>query len=748
MSNLPGWKELKPFVFWCSKVLPTVFDESMTYYEALCQVHEILNNVITDVNLLNQAYKDFVDTANTNYEQFVQQITAKVQELETYMNSYFDNLDVQKEINNKLDEMLNNGTLTNIILSITSSYYYPVIVDSISEMTDTKKLYILSTSGDLYSYKNGSWVNSGISYGSLSNNLTVNNSLIIAGNYKSLLPDLNNVIQNKVYVLSFANGTTSNNLPLNLPNKEIPWRNSIGVLQVFNPVSTGVGCTQIYISGKCIYRRHQYQPSSNQLVWASWIEVTNQNLMEYINPIVGSTNYLTRLPDCNNVWDSSIFVLNFATGTTKQNLPNNLPGKETPWPSSYPGVLETINWNNNVVENLATVQIYYGYNGIYKRFYTMKNNVNQWTDWYELTDKNIKEHVMPTVNTASYNSLLPDLNEAFTSALFILNFPTSTTANNLPLNVPKEEIPWSALPAVLEVINTSNIVESVGTTQIFYGKYGVYKRYFSQLNDDTFWTDWYSITGKNIINVYSTDNIVEVISSAPDNSHIIIHPGEYDIIANYKELYGNDYFNNYTESYHPMGLKIGKDMIIEGIPGHILKADMDSSNQYAQNWFSLLNAGNGNFHLKNLKLYVHNCRYCVHDEYNANTIEYEHIYENCVMENLDQGAGYIQCIGGGMGSNGTIKIHDCEFTSTTANDNDGVVSWHQGQTACVGKIVLKDCVFKNGTFRLSWYGNGNSYVDGYVSNNLVKAKPFTRAENESATIVNVRLFEWNNQINN
>ena len=36
-------------------------------------------------------------------------------ELQNYVNNYFDNLDIQDEVDNKLDEMAESGQLTDII---------------------------------------------------------------------------------------------------------------------------------------------------------------------------------------------------------------------------------------------------------------------------------------------------------------------------------------------------------------------------------------------------------------------------------------------------------------------------------------------------------------------------------------------------------------------------------------------------------------------------------------------------------
>lgn len=41
---------IKPFRFWCQKVLPLVYDDSLSYMELLCKVVNYLNHVIEDVN--------------------------------------------------------------------------------------------------------------------------------------------------------------------------------------------------------------------------------------------------------------------------------------------------------------------------------------------------------------------------------------------------------------------------------------------------------------------------------------------------------------------------------------------------------------------------------------------------------------------------------------------------------------------------------------------------------------------------
>lgn len=50
--------ELKTFKFWCQKVLPLVYDESLSYYEVLCKVVDYLNNMVNDVNKVVDEYEE------------------------------------------------------------------------------------------------------------------------------------------------------------------------------------------------------------------------------------------------------------------------------------------------------------------------------------------------------------------------------------------------------------------------------------------------------------------------------------------------------------------------------------------------------------------------------------------------------------------------------------------------------------------------------------------------------------------
>lgn len=101
---MDGYTKIPTFKLWVANRFPymeTDFD-GITNYELLEALTNYLNNVIKN---------------EENVESNVAKLNQAYLELLTYVKEYFNNLDVQEEINNKLDEMVEDGTLQEIISS-------------------------------------------------------------------------------------------------------------------------------------------------------------------------------------------------------------------------------------------------------------------------------------------------------------------------------------------------------------------------------------------------------------------------------------------------------------------------------------------------------------------------------------------------------------------------------------------------------------------------------------------------------
>ena len=108
-----------PFVTFVTSAVPMVFDNSMSYYEALCALWKWLQDDVIDVINNNASVTELWRAELTEFEEDLtdkfDDLSDEFDQLEEFVNTYFDNLDVQEEINNKLDAMVEDGTLQTLI---------------------------------------------------------------------------------------------------------------------------------------------------------------------------------------------------------------------------------------------------------------------------------------------------------------------------------------------------------------------------------------------------------------------------------------------------------------------------------------------------------------------------------------------------------------------------------------------------------------------------------------------------------
>lgn len=99
-------------------VFPTAFTDAMTYYECLAY-------------LVKYMEENLIPAINENAEA-VEELQGLYIQLKAYVDNYFDNLDVQEEINNKLDRMAEDGTLQEIVskyLNATAVWGFDTVAD-------------------------------------------------------------------------------------------------------------------------------------------------------------------------------------------------------------------------------------------------------------------------------------------------------------------------------------------------------------------------------------------------------------------------------------------------------------------------------------------------------------------------------------------------------------------------------------------------------------------------------------------
>lgn len=88
--------KLHPLFFKCHKILPLVYDESLSYYEVLCKCVASLNEVIESTNQLNDNVADINSRENALADK-VNEIADEINNFEAEINGKFDELVVRIE---------------------------------------------------------------------------------------------------------------------------------------------------------------------------------------------------------------------------------------------------------------------------------------------------------------------------------------------------------------------------------------------------------------------------------------------------------------------------------------------------------------------------------------------------------------------------------------------------------------------------------------------------------------------------
>lgn len=161
--NKNDFKCCGPFKLWTIENFPFIeadFD-AITNYQLYSKIVEYLKKIAENQNALNNSYNELITGFNT---------------LQTYVDNYFANLDVQDEIDHKLDEMVTDGTLASLF-SVYTTRIYDTISDAISDTTiiDGQKIKTLG----YYSINDGG----GAEY-------YVTDTLPLTGHYETLDNDM------------------------------------------------------------------------------------------------------------------------------------------------------------------------------------------------------------------------------------------------------------------------------------------------------------------------------------------------------------------------------------------------------------------------------------------------------------------------------------------------------------------------------------------------------------------------------
>ena len=236
-----------------------------------------------------------------------------------------------------------------------------------------------------------------------------------------------------------------------------------------------------------------------------------------------------------------------------------------------------------------------------------------------------------------------------------------------------------------------------------------------------------------------------------NNSVVYVDEGKYDLLTEFKLLYGQSFFIDYSHTTTSIrGLVLKNNIHLILAPNAVVEFNYTGSNTEVMTYFSPFNSGEGGFTFEGGRIEATKCRYVFHDDRSSATDQYVNTYKNISMylNNTENTAwGGKQCIGGGFSKNGRIYVESCSFESIGAAPANPLVSWHNTEIAdAQSTLVISGCYFKQGTIRITWYGTSTKISRVMVSNNSLMGSIIFRAETSAYDIQNVELLAWNNEI--
>lgn len=99
------FEKLEQLQFWCQKVIPLVYEDSLSYYELLCKVVKYLNDLIANQNTVNSILAEYGKNIN-DLQESVLLLQTELDKVKNgdYVSLYIDSL--SKWIDNNLQELV------------------------------------------------------------------------------------------------------------------------------------------------------------------------------------------------------------------------------------------------------------------------------------------------------------------------------------------------------------------------------------------------------------------------------------------------------------------------------------------------------------------------------------------------------------------------------------------------------------------------------------------------------------------
>ena len=530
------YNKMTPFKWYIIENYPFLEDsiDEMTNYRLLVKLGDEINK-----------NRDTINELGLNAEA----LTEGYNSLVDYVNNYFDNLDVQDEINQKLDELTEDGTLSNLI----SAYIQPRInaqnenienfenevtntlnnynnrisaiasgsplkATSISEMTNTNRIYVNTTDGNWYYYDGSSWQiggtyqSSGIADGSITF-LSLDSNL--KGNFNFDLGE-NLVSQqlNSVYYSKDAN------------TGKIKSTNANNYSSYIYPLEAGknyffVGFNRYGLSGLLIADSEDnviYQSpvtDSSTVTGSSYLFSVNQSgLKAYINR--GSTTmytvwydyYNTKLCEINNIYNNFNIKENVTLFNNLTDLYVNLNDVQ---------LNNTIKFRSAENYNIKVYKISKGlkYTIRSKDIYLVPGIILTNSDYSVIYSSSTENQ--PTARDVTYTFIAENDGFAFLPEIENNNIYHTITIDYDIINV---ESKMNNLENKIVLWNGDSICKGAGNNGVSYADYIADKYNMSSTN--------YAVSGRCIAKEEGQTSILESINNMSNNADYVLFEGGWN----------------------------------------------------------------------------------------------------------------------------------------------------------------------------------------------------------------------------
>lgn len=196
-----------------------------------------------------------------------------------------------------------------------------------------------------------------------------------------------------------------------------------------------------------------------------------------------------------------------------------------------------------------------------------------------------------------------------------------------------------------------------------------------------------------------------------------VHPGTYDIIAEYKSCFGEDYFTSYKgdddgvmyndckNGNFDYGLWLDNITLICD-SGVRVVANYTGKNVWVSRYFSAFAVGS-HARVEGLNVEADNLRYAIHPDFHTDPKNEELVFINCVFSNGSAHRQY-QSFGCGLGVHTKLLIEDCVFRTPDSDSEDSIaILIHNNiNKGAQSEVTVTNCAFEGkGYARIAYYGD-------------------------------------------